>query len=694
MAKIKLKTNAQKELIIDSFAGGGGASLGITWALGRGPDVAINHEPKAIAMHLANHPKTRHLTEDVFKSDPRKVTNGKKIGLLWASPDCTHHSRAKGGKPVKKEIRGLAWVVIKWAGTVAPRVIVLENVREFEQWGPLCPLWHCSACQWKGTTGQAKLARRRKARCPQCESTTVKATAEMVPNPLKKGITFKQFVGRLKALGYHVEWQVLNAADFGAPTHRRRLFLVARNDGQPIVWPDATHGDPKTIGKDLFNGDLIPWRTAAECIDWSIPCPSIFLTPEEGKKLGVRRPLKPNTLKRIALGIKRYVLDNPRPFIVVSTSGNPPTGVEEPLKTATTGNHHYLVTPTVLKFRGDAGSSGKSVEDPVPTVTAGSGKRPAGAGHGLGVCSPILVPVTHGGERRANRPEEPLPTVTGANRGEMAVVAPVLTRLGQTGGNGSYANSPDEPVTTITSKAEHILVAPVLAHLAHGEGSDGRERGQRTSSVESPVNTVHAGGNNFALVTAFIAKHFGGVVGHGPERPLGTVTAVDHHSVVAANLVHLNHGDKTASGADEPARTVTASGNHAALVYSFLTQYTGESIGTAIDSPVNTNTRKARFGVVTVVIDGQEYAIVDIGMRMLRPRELARAQGFPDSYILKPEQMEQAAKAGNLKTVNVKAVKWGSNSDQVESIGNSVSPYVAKAVVAANCADLAVRMAA
>lgn len=621
------KSSDRNELIIDSFAGGGGASLGITWALGRGPDVAINHKAKAIEMHRANHPETVHLTEDVFKTDPRKATKGKPVGLLWASPDCTHHSRAKGGKPVKKTIRGLAWVVIKWAGTVKPRVIVLENVREFEQWGPVCPLWKCGACKWSGTAGQAKLGRRKKGRCPECESPTVKATNETIPNPEKKGLTFRMFVGRLKALGYAVQWRTLNAAEFGAPTHRHRLFLVARCDGQQIAWPDATHGDPKTIGKDLFSGDLKPWRTAAECIDWSLPCPSIFLTKEEAKQFGVRRPLKPNTLKRIALGIKRYVLDNPRPFVVVNTTGNPPTGTDEPLKTATTGNHHYLVTPTVIRTDMHQSNAGCAYDpqDPLRTITSGGG---------FGAVCPVLVPVTHAGDRRANSPEEPLPTVTCANRGEMALVSPILVqRYTEAPGRSARCSSVEVPVPTVTTTANcGSVVTAFLAHLAHGENKGSRSA-RASSSLESPTGVIQAQGNNFACV--------------------------------AANLVHLNHGEKTVSGVDEPSRTVTAQGNHAALVYSFLTQYNGTSVGTSLDAPLNTQSTKDRFGLVTVTIDGQQYAIVDIGMRMLTPRELARAQGFPDWYLL-----------------------TGTKSDQVERIGNSVSPYVAKAVVAANCPDL------
>ncbi|VTT98910.1 dna methyltransferase : C-5 cytosine-specific DNA methylase OS=Paenibacillus sp. P22 GN=BN871_EA_00080 PE=3 SV=1: DNA_methylase: DNA_methylase: DNA_methylase [Gemmataceae bacterium] len=559
------------ELIVDSFAGGGGASLGITWALGRSPDVAINHDADAIAMHAANHPGTLHCTEDVFKVNPRKVTRGRPVGLLWASPDCRHFSRAKGGKPVEKSIRGLAWVVVKWATEVRPRVIILENVREFQDWGPLLPRWDCPGCRWKGTEGQVRLARRRPA-CPACDSTKVRPTEFMVPDPARKGVTFKQFVGRLRGQGYAVEWQVLNAADYGAPTHRRRLFLVARNDGEPIAWPEPTHGDPKKIGRDLFSGDLLPWRTAAGCIDWSVPCPSIF---------DRKKPLAEKTMKRIAMGVKRYVLDNPRPFIVTVNHGRD-------------------------EFRG------RSIEEPFATVTG--------------------------------------------SRGD-AVVTPFVARLSQSGGNGSYTNGVGEPLTTVVSKNEHLLIAPTLVQTGYGE-----RKGQapRALDLNAPLGTV-VGTPKHALVAAFVAKHFGGVVGVPADVPLPTTTARGTQNQLAAvNLVHMNHGDKQWSGADEPMRTVT-SGNHAALVYSFLVKYFGTAVGQHVAEPLHTVTGKDRFGLVTVQIDGEPYVVTDIGMRMLKPRELARAQSFPDAYLL-----------------------TGSATHQVARIGNSVPPVLARAIAAVN----------
>lgn len=566
--------NLFQELIVDNFAGGGGASEGIAQALGCDVDIAINHDEAAITMHEANHPRTRHLCEDVFKVDPDKVCGGKRVRLAWFSPDCKHFSRAKGSKPVSKKIRGLAWVAVKWAKSKArPRIIVLENVREFEDWGPL--------------------------------------TADNMPCPVRKGLTFKRFVSSLRNAGYEVEWKTLNAADFGAPTHRRRLFLIARCDGRAIVWPEKTHGP-----------GLNPYRTAASCIDFTLPCPSIFLTKEEAKAAGVKRPLAEKTMRRIAMGLKRYVLDNPNPFIVRVEHG---------------GNH----------FRG------QSIDKPLRTVSAK---------HGYGIVDPFVVGV--GG------------------------------RAGQTPATGGNA-----PLGTITAKNDRALVAPLLSKY---HGQKGNE--SRCKPVDEPANTVDTS-NRHGLVSAFLAKHYSGVVGHCTDRPLGTVTAVDHHSLVTANVVKFR-GDSKGTPADAPLPTITsgdgaarpagaahamgiavshltqfrgsnrgnggdiekpmpaitAQGNHIGEVRAFMIKYFGQGVGATCDEPMHTVTSRDRFGLVTV--EGVDYQIVDIGLRMLTPRELARAQGFPDSYIL-----------------------TGSKSSQVARIGNSVPPPVVAAIVRANCSD-------
>lgn len=586
-------TKARK-LVIDSFAGGGGASLGIAWALGRAPDIAINHDPLALAMHEANHPSTRHVPEDVCTADLRKLVGKRKVRLLWASPDCKDFSRAKGDKPVSKAIRSLAWVVVKWADQIGPEVIILENVREFAEWGPVLPAWQCQACDWRGTEGQAKLAAARR-RCPRCNSLRLRVTEKYMRDPSRKGITFKRWCGRLRSLGYDVQHKVLNAADFGAPTHRRRLFLVARRDGKPIVWPAPTHGDPKKIdAMPLFN-ILKPWRTAAECIDWSLPCPSIF---------DRKKDLAPATLRRIAMGIKRYVLETANPFIV--------------------------------RFRGDPDGGALSIDAPMPTVTAGSYiKRPGGAAHALGLGVPYLVPLTHGGDRRPHAIYEPLPTITTAHRGEVAIISPTLIQTG------------------------------------YGE-RDGQA--PRVPGIDKPLGSVVAGGAKHAVVAAFIAKHFGGVVGQTIDQPASTITSIDHHGLVAANLVHMNYGEKQWSGLSEPLRTIPAGGNHAALVYSFLIRYFGTAIGQHVTEPMFTVTGKDRFGLVIITVAGEPYYIADIGMRMLVPRELARAQGFPDTYAL--------AKPCGTPMTKTKATAL---------IGNSVSPYAAAAMVRANLCASTVR---
>lgn len=557
------------EIIVDSFAGGGGASLGIYRATGRHPNVAINHDEAAIVMHAANHPApaTRHYTEDIWKCAPRTVTGGSSVGLLWASPDCKHFSRAKGSKPVEKKIRSLAWVIAKWAAESRPRIIILENVREFEDWGPLVPSWKCQECEWSGTEGQAILVRTRR-RCPRCESKDLKMTENMVPDPTRKGITFRRFVRRFKNLGYSVDWRALNAADYGAPTHRRRLFLIARCDGQQISWPNPTHGDPDKIkASDLFI-DLKPWRTAAECIDWDIECPSIFTR---------KKPLAEATMRRIALGIKRYVLENPKPFIVCCNHG------------------------------GD-GFRGQGIDNPFHTMTA--------------------------------------------SRDAYGVVAPVITRIGQSGANGKQSNGADEPLRTIVSKAEHLLVEAFLAK--HYGGAVG-------CPVDAPLPTTTTRGTQNQVCTAFLQPFYAKSPGQSPEKPMPVNLTKDHHSLIAANLIHLNHGGKQDSDVKEPMRTVMSGGTHAALVYSFLVKYFGTAIGQPIDIPMHTQTGKDRFGLVTVMIDGEQYVIADIGMRMLTPRELARGQGFPDDYIL-----------------------TGTKTSQVARIGNSVSPQVAEALVKAN----------
>lgn len=527
------------ELIIDNFAGGGGASTGIEQAMGRPVDVAINHDPGAIAMHEVNHPHTRHYCESVWDVDPLEVTGGRPVGLAWFSPDCKHFSKAKGAKPVEKKIRGLAWVVLRWAAKVRPRVIMLENVEEFVTWGPL--------------------VRKDDGLCYPC--------------PKNKGRTFNSFVNALRRHGYVVEHKELRACDYGAPTIRKRLFLVARCDGQSVAWPEPTHGDPNS--EAVKSGRLLPWRTAAECIDWSVPCPSIFER---------NRPLADATLRRIAKGIMRYVVNNPDPFI---------------------------------------------------------------------------VPLTHHGKRKNHIITEPFPTVTAAHRGELALVTPVLTE--HANASSPRCMAADEPLRTICAETK---------------------------------------GGHHALVSAFLAKHYGGVVGHGVNQPAGTVTTADHHSLVTANLVR-NYGTSHSAGVtfphltitsknkdslvtshlvktcregqsvNEPLHTISTQGQYFGEVRAFLLQYHGMSESHDMHEPLNTISTRDRFGLVTV--SGQEYCIVDIGMRMLTPQELFKAQGFPADYIIDRDSKGKPI----------------TKTEQVKRCGNSVSPFPAAALVRANMSTAA-----
>lgn len=523
------------EIVVDSFDGGGGASLGISLALGRGPDIAINHDAEAIALHAANHPEAEHYTEDVWHVDPVEACRGRRVGLMWLSPDCKHFSKAKGGKPVSKKVRGLAWVAVRWAVAVQPRIIVLENVEEFQTWGPV--------------------SRETNRPCPD-----------------RKGLTFRKFVGRLRNLGYQVEWRELRACDFGAPTIRKRLFLIARRDGQPIVWPAATHG----------KGHAQPWRTAAECIDFNAPCPSIF---------GRKKPLAENTLKRIAAGLRRFVFETDRPFIVNMAHGGRVDILAAPLSTIATerGGCRALVVPHLATYHG--------------------AKRE--------------------GDDRTDDLGRPLPVQDASNR--------------------------------------YGLVAPVLVPR-YGE-RDGQE--PRALRADRPMPTIVPTQNGASLVAGFLAKHYGGhqTPGTQLDLPISTLTTQDHHAVVTSSLVSLRGTEPShlhGNDIEAPLRTVAAGGTHAAEVRAFLVWYYTTQQRPDLFAPMPTITTKDRIGLV--MVEGLEYQLVDIGMRMLAPRELYRAQGFPDSYRIDIEFKGKPM----------------SKTAQVRMCGNSVVPQVAAAIVAAN----------
>lgn len=566
------------EIIVDSFAGGGGASQGILWALGRSPDIAINHDLEAIALHKANHPESLHLAEDVWKVNPVAACAGSPVGLMWLSPDCKHFSKAKGGKPVSKKIRGLAWIAVRWAKAVKPRVIVLENVEEFQTWGPVL-------------------------------------RDSGMPCKERRGQIFRAFVRKLERLGYNVEWRELRACDYGAPTIRKRLFLVARCDGEPIAWPVPTHG----------KGRALPWRTAAECIDWTIPCHSIFLTKQEARSVGVKRPLAPATMRRIARGIKKFVLDNPHPYIVsVGKVGNwgeerapyvvpmqhknSPTSVEDPLQTITTqGNKFNLVTPYLATYYG---------------------------------------PKREGDDRIADL-EEPLRTQGTENR--FGLVAPFL--------KPRYGEDPDP------TRRGGLGQAP------------------RVRSLEEPLPVIVPTGNGGDLVAAFMAQHNTGNDGHAMEEPVSTIIGKGCTQGLVAAHIKRDFGTSTGAPVDTPLPTITSDGGgHASLVASFLTAYYGnEKDGRPLTDPMPTVVSKDRIALVTV--NSVEYVIVDIGMRMLVPRELYRAQGFPDSYKIDIKVARFARQAGNVLV----AARWVplTKTAQVRMVGNSVSPPQARAIIAA-----------
>jgi DNA (cytosine-5)-methyltransferase 1 len=581
------------ELIVDNFAGGGGASTGIAIAVGRDVDIAINHDPEALAVHAVNHPGTRHLCEDVFDVDPVAACAGQPVGLAWFSPDCKHFSKAKGGKPKCKKIRGLAWVMVKWAAKVRPRVMVLENVEEFKTWGPLLA---------DGKT------------CPE-----------------RKGRTFLNFVARLRNLGYAVDHRELRACDYGAPTIRKRLFLVARCDGVPIAWPAPTHGDPKS--EAVRSGRLKPWRTAAECIDWSIPCPSIFER---------NRPLAEATMRRIARGIRKFVIESAEPFIVnvanSKTTGRGPNAwsKDEPLRTITSSPGFTVAVPHITKFR--TGSVGSALNEPLPTVTAGPQLNPAGAAHALGLVS--------------------------------ATVAPFLTEHANASGQRIFPEN--EPLRTQCGEVKGGHFAQVSAFLAKHYG------GNETpgSPLSRPVDTITSKDHN-ALITANLMVNTSGHSGGATVEPLHTIATGGHHGLVTSHLSKL-YGTTTGQPADEPMHTVTGGGNHIAEVRAFLIKYYGnETEAVDIYGPMHTVTAKDRIGLVA--IHGEEYVITDIGMRMLDPRELYAAQGFPSDYVIAPIVLGR------------KLPKHA----RVRMCGNSVCPPVAAAVVGANyCPELKEELAA
>ena len=498
-----------EELVVDNFAGGGGASTGIEMAIGRSVDIAINHDKDAIAMHKENHPSTKHYCEDVWAVDPLEACNGKSVALAWFSPDCKHFSRAKGGKPLNKNIRGLAWVAVRWACLVRPRVIMLENVPEIVTWGPLGadnkPIKERAGETFEGFVAalSAGIPKTHPAFAEMCEALDIAEDSKIAQMCIK-------------GLGYEIEYRELKSCDYGAPTTRTRFYMIARCDGNPIVWPKPTHGDKKSNA--VKAGLLKPYRTAAECIDWSIPAQSIF---ERDK------PLAENTLKRIARGIKKFVIDNPNPFIIHYKFDNEPESIEKPLSTVTAVNSHYVVTPTIMS--NNTGNAGASADSPLPTVTTGNRNF---------LVAPSIVPIGYGEkegqEPRVNSVEDPLGTIVSS--GKHYLSTPILTKFNQ----HSKGQEIDRPIDTVMAGATRFgVVAPTLIQY-HSEQKECEVRGQELTEPLMTQDTA----NRYALSVAQIMKNYGGNykgAGSAVDEPLDTVTAKDHNSLVTAHILTMNN---------------------------------------------------------------------------------------------------------------------------------------------------------
>ncbi|KRA06212.1 DNA cytosine methyltransferase [Pseudomonas sp. Root569] len=683
------------EIVVDFFCGGGGAGTGLEMGLGRTVNVAKNHSPQAISMHTVNHPGAQHFTTDVFEGDPDTECGGKAVGWFHMSPDCTHHSQAAGGQPRKREIRNLSWIGLKWAGMKRPRVISLENVKQILQWGRLI------AKRDKATGRVVKLGG------------DVAAPGEVVPvgqqflipDPKQRGRTWRRFVALLEGMGYVVEWKVIRACDFGAPTSRERLFMIARCDGQPIVWPEPTHA------KNPAKGQL-KWKTAADCIDFTDLGKSIF---------GRKRDLAPATLRRVAKGMKKFVIDSAAPFIVPIANWS--------------------------------GETVQSADEPQRTVTS----YPKGGA--FSVVSPTIAPATHQGSDRINDPLEPLPTVTCANRGELTLISPTLIQSGYgerpgqeprvpgldqplgtvvaggvkhaltssilvRAGGPVYAGNPvtaDQPIGTLMTHSHRAVASACIVQAGHGEGSGAnKRRSHGVNDICGPVGTVTASGGGQSVSAAVMIQANGGfntTHAKGMHEPMTTVTNTGSQQQLAtAHLVHMR-GNCDARDVNDPLHTVSAGGQHHGLVCAFMERAFGGSVGqglddpaptitaggggksslvsltlspeheagalrvaaflisyygteniSACDSPAPTITTKDRLAMVTVMVKGTPYVIVDICLRMLKPAELYKAQGFPADYII-----SHGADG-----------KPFTKTQQVHMCGNSVSPPPMAALARAN----------
>lgn len=608
---MKAQETFDGEIIVDNFAGGGGASTGIEIATGRLVALAINHDPAAILMHKTNHPYTEHFQASVWDIDPVAVCRGRRVGLAWFSPDCKHFSKAKGAALVDRKIRGLAWITLRWAAKVRPRVIILENVEEFQTWGPV-----------------------RKGK------------------PVKKlaGTTFRKFIDQLTELGYTVEYRELIAADYGAPTSRKRFYMVARCDGKPIVWPKPTHS------KTGANG-LPKWRSAAEIIDWSLPCPSVFASKAEiMDRYGLKavRPLAKNTMRRIIRGVDKFTIRSGKPFIVQQKFQNAAQNIEKPLTTVTAVGAHELCKPLLapVTVTNTSNSVGGTVGAPVHTVTT--------AGNQM-LVTPSLVSIgqTGGGDRIRDL-REPVPTTV--SKQEACLVSPSLIQYHTEQTESVRASGLGTPINTVDASNRYGLTCANLVEYYTGG---------RPLDVQDPMHTVTSHDRE-AVVAAHIAKYYGGVVGEKVGEPLPTVTAIDHNAVCAAHVVKFK-GDNLGHGADEPMQTVTTSAGEFAVCKAYLAKMrSGDNLGHWPEIRALLNEfcgyALADDDVLLLEIGGALYYIADIGLRMLSPRELYNAMGFPPDYIIDRDYEGNEYK----------------KSAQVARCGNAVCPPVASALVRAN----------
>jgi DNA (cytosine-5)-methyltransferase 1 len=673
------------ELIIDNFAGGGGTSEGLEQAFGRPVDIAINHDPEALAMHALNHPKTLHLCESVWTVNPVKVTRNQPVGLVWLSPDCKHFSKAKGGTPVAKHIRGLAWVGMRWVALTKPRALMLENVEEFQDWGPLMQ-------DHKG---------------------------DWMPDPAKKGKTFDSFVAQLRGHGYAVDWREMRACDNGAPTIRKRLFLVARRDGLPITWPEIEHGEASS--RAVLAGKLLPFRTAAECIDFHLPANSIFDRKKE---------LAENTQRRVAKGLWRHVLTSPKPFIV-GVGGrmgqSPARSVHQPAQTITAKADSCLAMPVLAPFVADQSrpqnAQTSAADAPLRTQCA-----QVKGGH-FTLVGPSLAPFITGagGPAFSGKPvpaDQPFGTLTTENH--RAVAAAALAPLRGTSPGHMGGHDLEHPLSTVSAGGtHHALLGANLITIGYGEKPGQPARAQ---DIRNPLGTVVAA-NKHALAAVHLTHltHHGDRPGRTPDEPLPTITGANRgeQAMVAAHLEQANGGfyDGEGRSLHAPMSTVTAAGSNQQLVSAYCVKYYssgGQWQGLA--EPMHTLPTKGRMGLVqTIQVSADclapehqararacaallhkylpehfpepadlvligDWVLVDITLRMLRPRELFRAQGFPEHYIINeiPDPailFKNGVQSGD--PLLVPRIPLTATA-QVRMCGNSVSPYQAKALVLSN----------